>query len=450
MSSTSPASDEQILREKLQEDPTDWQVRRDLAHHLYDKQEFDEAAEVVWEANPLPNTDIDLAFAARVLSKAKPRWAIRLLTAVLDQNRGKPVQNLGMANALLHHGMVLQAARFYGAALESDSTLANPDLEHFVLWVDDEKTLWGDFQNRRPALGDLPWMIRDAQEAKLLQAQLSGHTTPVYVPKLAAVPGEELRHPIYQQKAAHQAKITPPPAVTIPIDRVDPKYRRYDEHVGAEVVSDPNSAAKPGTSSVTPQPIVRRPPVAAPVAARLTPSPDAPPRKTTVTPIQFPPPTTALHRVKSPEGAAAKPVLPPSPAPQPPKEEPVIAEEKPKPRLLVAPAPVTQTSGQDPAAAAEQAIPRLVVAAPATVEPPVPEQASRPEQPKPRLLVPTPATAEPPIPEQVMAPEEEPEATPASAPTPSADPPTPPRRRLIIPGLKTAAEASTASAGQGG
>ncbi|MFU8892919.1 MAG: hypothetical protein ACNA8L_04755 [Luteolibacter sp.] len=332
MNSTSPATDEQSLRDKLREDPSDWQARRHLAHHLYDKQAFEEAAELVWEADPIPSTDIDLAFAARVLSKAKPRWAIRLLTAVLEQNRGKAVQNLGMANALLHHGMVLQAARFYGAALEADPELANPDLEHFVLWVDDEKTLWGDFKNRRPALGDLPWMIRNAQEAKLLHAQMSGHTTPVYVPKLAAVPGEDLQHPIYQQQAARNAKITPPPAVTIPIDRVDPKYRRYDENVGAETTGGASAAAHPGSAS-GPQSVVRRPPMAPPTS-RLTPSPDAPPRKTTVMPIQFPPPTTALQRVKAPEAPAPSAETPEAaPAPEAAEAPAATAPAKPLPPL---------------------------------------------------------------------------------------------------------------------
>ncbi len=119
---------ENFLREKLQSDPSDWQTRRRLAHVLYDKEAYDDAANLVWNAEQIPSTDVDLAFAARVLAKSQPRKAIRLLTAVLEQNRGKAAQNMGMANALLHHGMVLQAARFYGAALDADPTWANPDI----------------------------------------------------------------------------------------------------------------------------------------------------------------------------------------------------------------------------------------------------------------------------------------------------------------------------------
>jgi tetratricopeptide (TPR) repeat protein len=138
MSSNPKKLDEKKLRETLANNPADWDARKQLAHLLYDQGSFLEAADVVWEVDEIPSIDVELAFAARILAKGAPRKAIRLLTALLEHNRGKAVQNLGLANALLHHGMVLQAARFYGAALEADPSLANPDLEHFILWTDDE------------------------------------------------------------------------------------------------------------------------------------------------------------------------------------------------------------------------------------------------------------------------------------------------------------------------
>lgn len=294
---------ENLLRNKLQSDPTHWETRRRLAHALYDKSAFREAADTIWNAEHIPSNDVDIAFAARILSKAEPRKAIRLLTAVLELNRGKPIQNMGMANALLHHGMVLQALRFYGAALEADPSLANPDLEHFALWTDDEMTLWADFTNRRPKLGELPWMARDPKEALKLTSHISYHSTPIHVPMLAAVPSEQLRNDFYLQEAAKNAKITPPPAVTIPIDRVDPKYRRFDEKYGATVVhsSDavpldaadnlptppsripvaltaqpnnvPNSVPRAPTAPVMPPPIATKPlvPAAVPTRALLIP-----------------------------------------------------------------------------------------------------------------------------------------------------------------------------------
>lgn len=254
MTENPQSGEETALREKLKNSPTDWASRRQLAHLLYDKQAFEEAADLIWEADEIPSTDIDLAYAARVLAKARPRKAIRLLTAVLEKNQGKAVQNMGMANALMHHGMVLQAARFYGAALEADPTLANPDLEHFVLWTDDELTLWGEFKNRRPKLGDLPWMMRDLKDARDLSTKLSQHTTPISLPALRAAAAEELRHQIYQQKPEKNAKITPPPSVTIPIDRVDPKPRRYDQAMGAETHLDA-PAPSPLTDSSVPAPM---------------------------------------------------------------------------------------------------------------------------------------------------------------------------------------------------
>jgi hypothetical protein len=236
VSSEQLSHNEKFLREKLQNDPADWETRRQLAHVLYDRNAFEEAADIVWMADHIPSNDIDLAYAARILAKARPRKAIRLLAAVLELNRGKAVQNMGMANALLHHGMVLQAARFYGAALEADPTLVNPDLEHFILWIDDEMGLWADFTNCRPKLGELPWMARDPMEALRLTSRVNLHTTPISVPSLPSVPGEDILNELYQQEMRKRGKITPPPAVTIPIDRVDPKHRRFDDTYGATAV----------------------------------------------------------------------------------------------------------------------------------------------------------------------------------------------------------------------
>lgn len=247
MSAKPTTAAEKTLREALTSDPADWEARKQLAHHLYDQGAFQEAADVVWAADELPSIDMELAFAARVLAKATPRKAIRLLSALLEHNHGKAVQNLGLANALLHHGMVLQAARFYGAALEADPSLGNPDLEHFILWTDDEETLWGDFKNRRPKLGELPWMKRDPEEAMKLTSRINLHTTPIKLPTLEPSAGEELNNDLYQQKPEKAAEPSPPPAVTIPLDRVDPKYRLFDSELGAP--SEPEAPKKAAASA---------------------------------------------------------------------------------------------------------------------------------------------------------------------------------------------------------
>lgn len=245
MSANSTPPNENHLSETLENSLAEWESTKRLAHLLYDRGSYQEAADLIWGVEEIPNIDIELAFAARILAKAAPRKAIRLLSSLLELNRGKAVQNLGLANALLHHGMVLQAARFYGAALEADPTLGNPDLEHFILWIDDEEKLWGDFKRRRPQLGELPWM-RDPKMAMTLTNRISLHTTPIKLPSLKPAAGEELRNDLYLQEPQWGMQPSPPPAVTIPMDRVDPKYRRFNSEMGAPTESAPAQSAAPG------------------------------------------------------------------------------------------------------------------------------------------------------------------------------------------------------------
>ena len=288
-----PNPDENTLREALKINPADWQTRKKLARLLYDQGAFLQAADTVWNADEIPSIDVELAFAARILAKASPRKAIRLLTALLEHNRGKAVQNLGLANALLHHGMVLQAARFYGAALEADPSLGNPDLEHFILWTDDEETLWGDFSKRRPKLGELPWMKRDPMEAMKLTSKISHHTTPIKLPGLDPAPGEMLNNGLYQQKAEKGAEPSPPPAVTIPLDRVDPKHRLFDDELGA-----PGGSAMPKATAA----VVSIAPVKPQLVVEAPIKPPAPP-------MRVAPPTIQLTAATP--TARPRPALPP-------------------------------------------------------------------------------------------------------------------------------------------
>ncbi len=229
------------LRELVEEDPGDWSYRKTFARLLYDSGDAVAAAELLWKAPEIPNVDFEIAFAARILAKGTPRRAIRLLTAVLEQNRDKPVQNLGIANALLHHGMVMQAARFYGAAIEGAhgdaGDLLNADLEHFLLWVDDRQKLWGDFEGQKDELDVLPWMKRNTEQVEAMKKSRRGHTTPIQVPFLPSVSTEKPQHEMYVQSPQRGAEVTPPPAVTIPMDRVAEKDRLYDSERGAEVAT---------------------------------------------------------------------------------------------------------------------------------------------------------------------------------------------------------------------
>jgi len=340
-------ADEKKLKEDLKENPADWETRKRLAHLLYDQERFTDAANLVWAAEEIPNIDLELAFAARVLAKAAPRKSIRLLTALLELNQGKAVQNLGLANALLHHGMVLQAARFYGAAMEADPTLGNPDLEHFILWTDDEESLWGNFKNRRPALGELPWMKRSMEESMRLTASISRHTTPIKVASLAPALGEELSNELYEQAPAKGAQPSPPPAVTIPMDRVAPKDRLFDADLGAPSEPEPAkkraarpAAKKAATKTATKAAAVPKPGAAAPLA-----EPDFP---ATPTPAPRQPDLPA-----APAAGPRSPDLPPSPgapAPAPRKLElPQLGDQKVAANMPVP--PPTLPGGAKPPAA---------------------------------------------------------------------------------------------------
>lgn len=246
------AQAESLLRASLTKDAEDWQNRKKLAHLLYNQGKTKEAAEIVWDAPQIPSVDLELGFAIKVLAKGAPRKAIRLLSSIQENNQGKAVQNLGLANALLHYGMVMEAARFYGAAVAESSDLANPDLEHFLLWTDDREKIWGDFKDEKSDLGELPWMKRDAKEAAQLEKTMRGHTTPVKIPGLAEVDAEKVVHEMYVQSSQKGAEATPPPAVTIPMDRVNPKDVVVDAKLGAEQPISTAPSASKGTQPIKP------------------------------------------------------------------------------------------------------------------------------------------------------------------------------------------------------
>lgn len=408
---------EKELREALETNPADWETRKQLAHLLYDQGAFQKAADVIWEVDEIPSIDLELAFAARVLAKASPRKAIRLLSALLEHNHGKAVQNLGLANALLHHGMVLQAARFYGAALEADPSLGNPDLEHFILWTDDEETLWGDFKDRRPKLGELPWMKRDPREAMKLTSRVSTHTTPIRLASLKAVAGEELGNELYQQTPEKGAQPTPPPAVTIPMDRVDPKHRLFDSELGAPDVAAPAKPAKPAAL----------PPDKPAETAEASPPPAKPVKPAASLPAEVSPPA-ATKPLATPQFVT--PAKPAKPAELPPAMPAETAAEVPppakpaKPKTLPPAKPVEPAAETPPPAKPVKpaAPPQDEVPAPAATKPLATPQFAPPAKP---AAAPAEKPAETPAPAKAVAsapPAKPPASAPQSAPAQPAKP----------------------------
>jgi tetratricopeptide (TPR) repeat protein len=310
-----------VLEEELKGNEDNWGIRKELAHLLYNQGYTKEAADLVWTAPEIPSIDLEIAFAAKVVGKARPSRAIRLLNTIMRQNQGKAVQSLGLANALLHHGMVMQAARFYGAAIEADPDLVTPDLEHFLLWIDDSERLWGDFKEELPKLEQLPWIKRNAEEADRLKKSMDGHTTPISIPGLQRAAVEEAIHPVYVQSDRLRAEVTPPPAVTIPINRVNPKDVVIDSERGA---AQPISAAEAAAAAGPVSESVGTPLPQIPVSEALVPTPLVPPGGQAVRSV-FPanqPATSTPHPLISQPipvepAADTTPVATPVPAPAP-------------------------------------------------------------------------------------------------------------------------------------
>jgi len=61
--------DEKNLREALERHPADWKTRTNLARFLHDQGSFREAADVIWDPPEIPNSDVELEFAARMLAQ---------------------------------------------------------------------------------------------------------------------------------------------------------------------------------------------------------------------------------------------------------------------------------------------------------------------------------------------------------------------------------------------
>ena len=101
---------------------------------MYNEGKTKQAAEIVWDAPEIPSIDLELGFAAKVLGKGAPQEGHpSAQQPTRTQQRQGRCKTSRLANALLHYGMVMQAARFYGAAFADDPSLVNPDLEHFLL-----------------------------------------------------------------------------------------------------------------------------------------------------------------------------------------------------------------------------------------------------------------------------------------------------------------------------
>jgi len=135
-----------ILLQTLKLNPELWETRKKTAEILFDEEQYVEAADMLWSAPEIPSTDIDVAFAIKIISRARPNRAIRMIYEIVRRNNGKPAKNMAVARALNDIGMYMQAARFYGAALASDPLLFDLGFERQVLWLDDSHRLIEEWQ----------------------------------------------------------------------------------------------------------------------------------------------------------------------------------------------------------------------------------------------------------------------------------------------------------------
>ncbi len=130
-----------LLLHTLNQNPDLWETRKKTAEILYDSEQYLEAADMLWNAPEIPSVDTDVAFAIKIISRARPNRAIRMVYEIVRRNNGKPAKNMAVANALNQIGMYMQASRFYGAALASDPSLFDLGFESQVLWLDDSGKL---------------------------------------------------------------------------------------------------------------------------------------------------------------------------------------------------------------------------------------------------------------------------------------------------------------------
>ncbi|MFC5051707.1 hypothetical protein ACFPK9_13970 [Rubritalea spongiae] len=182
------------LMSKVTEEPSNWQARKAAAVQLYEEGHFLEAADVLWNAPEMPSVDIDVAFAVKIVSRARPNRSIRLLYEVLRRNVGKPEQNIAMARAFNFVGLPMLASRFYGAALAASPELFDIGFEQQTLWYDDSGSLMEAWKNssqdiKEPLVHDIKSIV--GKDIKLSELE---EVAPTPVQNAAAV-GKSVEKP---------------------------------------------------------------------------------------------------------------------------------------------------------------------------------------------------------------------------------------------------------------
>lgn len=134
----------------VSDDPSNWVVRKEAALKLYEAGEFLDAANMVWQAPEIPSTDMDVAFAVKIVSRARPNRSIRLVYELWRQNAGKAEQNIAMANVFNLIGFPMLASRCYGAAMALNEKYFDMGFESEAFLTDDSEVLstqWSQYRD---------------------------------------------------------------------------------------------------------------------------------------------------------------------------------------------------------------------------------------------------------------------------------------------------------------
>lgn len=274
----------------VEADPNNWEARKSAATHLYSEEKFLEAADMVWGAPEMPSIDVDVAFAVKIVSRARPNRSIRLVYEVLRRNSGKAEQNMAMARAFSLIGLPMLASRFYGAALADGSQHFDIGFEQQSLWYDDSGILLETWANtnqdvKPPFSKKIEDFVSDPICCEDLPdnfAQTSTTTSVVNVSKPAGLAGAPVMRAATGNTGPQSVHAAIPPSTPKPAASVAP------------------APAKP-TASQPLRPVVPSP--AKPTASQpLKPAVPAPAKPTASQPVK---PTAALK----PPTPVAKPVV---------------------------------------------------------------------------------------------------------------------------------------------
>ncbi|MFC4993795.1 hypothetical protein [Rubritalea tangerina] len=134
-------SEIKYLLSLVDDDPSNWVVRKETALMLYEAGEYLQAADMVWQTPEIPSTDMDVAFAIKIVSRARPNRAIRMLYELVGRNAGKAPQYIAMANVFNLIGYPMLAMRCYGMAMALNEDFLDMGFEAEAFLYDEGRVL---------------------------------------------------------------------------------------------------------------------------------------------------------------------------------------------------------------------------------------------------------------------------------------------------------------------